>query len=148
VDQGFRYADDITAIFLAGHGVTMGTVLFSAFDAEAGDLEVAALPSHQISSIITRINGKKILFLDTCHSGNAAKNGFNDINGFINEQSSESHAGFTRRRRATRSPWKTWLEQRRFHEALVWDFRETAFQEEKRSLRPACITSSARESRG
>jgi len=84
--------DDITAIFLAATESTMGdSIIFCPSTPRRVTWSCRlAFASDQLHHHAHQ--REKNLVLDTCHSGNAAKNGFNDINGFINEQSSESHA--------------------------------------------------------
>lgn len=64
---------DTAILFLAGHGVTQAdrSYFFLTHDADLKQLEKTALSHRQITSLITGIRGQRLLFIDTCHAGNA-----------------------------------------------------------------------------
>jgi WD40 repeat protein len=71
---------DIVAIFLSGHGVIdkAGFYYFLPQNAISDKLTRTGLELSSIKNTVSHLQGKVILFLDTCHAGNV------DLNGIIN----------------------------------------------------------------
>jgi WD40 repeat protein len=69
-------ANDTVLLFVAGHGFNEGpNYRFAATDAEWGETTIlkpaTAVPWFDFQEALTEAGGRRILFLDTCHSGNA-----------------------------------------------------------------------------
>jgi len=84
--------EDLAMIFLAGHGVndSGGIYYFLPVDADTQRLRRTALPYSDIKNTISSLNGKTLLFVDSCHAGNimGMRRGVADINALVNELSS------------------------------------------------------------
>ena len=65
--------DDLAFVFLAGHGVstTAGNYFFLPWESEPDTVRSTGLPESTIRSALSRIRGKVLLFVDTCHAGSA-----------------------------------------------------------------------------
>ncbi len=65
--------DDVSLIFLSGHGATDShqEFWFLTRDANFDRLMSTAIPNHDLFSIVTSIKGKKVLFIDACRAGAA-----------------------------------------------------------------------------
>lgn len=62
---------DTAIVFLAGHGFNDGpTYYFMTRDANLQNLSQTALPFTALRSTLTALQGRVMLFVDTCHSGN------------------------------------------------------------------------------
>lgn len=62
---------DTAIVFLAGHGINDGpTYYYMTRDANLQQLAGSALPFTTIRSTLTALQGRMMLFVDTCHSGN------------------------------------------------------------------------------
>jgi hypothetical protein len=62
---------DTAIVFLAGHGFNDGpTYYFMTRDANLQNLSQTALPFTSLRSTLTALQGRVMLFVDTCHSGN------------------------------------------------------------------------------
>jgi hypothetical protein len=62
---------DTAIVFLAGHGINDGpTYYYMTRDANLQQLAGSALPFTTIRSTLTALQGRVMLFVDTCHSGN------------------------------------------------------------------------------
>ena len=68
---------DLSVVFAAGHGTTdaKGRFWFLTSDADPDNLLVSAVSKSDIADILFDLPGKKILFLDACHSGAALEAG-------------------------------------------------------------------------
>jgi uncharacterized caspase-like protein len=64
---------DLAIVFLAGHGVTdaKNQFWFLPYDADPSRISSTAVSHHDIVDVLHDLPGKKILFLDSCHSGAA-----------------------------------------------------------------------------
>ncbi|GFK92242.1 hypothetical protein NNJEOMEG_00064 [Fundidesulfovibrio magnetotacticus] len=82
-------AEDTAILFMAGHGVNddIDEYYFLPVDAEIRRLSSTAVDYGAVGSALKRIRGQRIVFLDTCHSGNLGKGMWN-VNGLINRLSS------------------------------------------------------------
>lgn len=65
--------DDLAFVFLAGHGVTTtaGNYFFLPWESDPGTVLTTGVPESMIRSALSRIRGKVLLFVDTCHAGSA-----------------------------------------------------------------------------
>ena len=83
---------DLAMIFLAGHGVndSGGIYYFLPVDADTGRLRRTGLPYSDIKNTIATLEGKTLLFVDSCHAGNVMgmRRGVADINALVNELTS------------------------------------------------------------
>ncbi len=62
---------DTAIVFLAGHGFNEGpTYYFMTREANLQNLSQTALPFTSLRSTLTSLQGRVMLFVDTCHSGN------------------------------------------------------------------------------
>lgn len=63
---------DTAIVFLAGHGFNEGpTYYFMTREANLQNLSQTALPFTALRSTLTSLQGRVMLFVDTCHAGNA-----------------------------------------------------------------------------
>jgi WD40 repeat protein len=83
---------DVGIVFLAGHGVADKSqrYWFMPADATQNDLEVTAVSQDDIKRTLERLAGKALLFIDTCHAGQALiaterRRSAADINIVLNE---------------------------------------------------------------
>lgn len=84
---------DTAIVFLAGHGINDGpTYYYMTRDANLQQLPQTALPFTSIRSTLTSLQGRVMLFVDTCHSGNVmgrlGTRQARDATGAINEMAS------------------------------------------------------------
>lgn len=84
---------DVAMIYLSGHGVNdnQGAYYYAGYDLDTNDLLSTGVRFSDIRDTIDSLAGKTIVFIDTCHAGNAlgtARLKGLDINGVVNELSS------------------------------------------------------------
>jgi uncharacterized caspase-like protein len=83
---------DVAMVFIAGHGIndTAGLYYFLPVNADVEKLKRTAVPYSDIKNTVASLAGKVVMFVDTCHSGNAVggKRAITDITRVINELSS------------------------------------------------------------
>ncbi len=84
---------DMAMIFLAGHGVNdfNGDFNFLPVDADLDRMRATGLLFAEFTKTVANIPGKRVMFVDACHSGNILKEGrraTSDVNGIINELAS------------------------------------------------------------
>jgi WD40 repeat protein len=67
---------DVAVLFFAGHGVNdpNGIFYFLPVDADLERLKRTGIPQSDITSTVTTITGKVLVFMDACHSGNLMGN--------------------------------------------------------------------------
>ncbi|MBF0564581.1 MAG: caspase family protein [Nitrospirae bacterium] len=65
-------ADDTAIIFMSGHGLNdpFGNYYFMPIDADTKTTERTGVPFTEITTTLSLIKGKVVMFLDTCHAGN------------------------------------------------------------------------------
>ena len=70
-------ARDLAVVFAAGHGMTdpKGRFWFLTEDADPDELSSTAVSKDDIADVLYDLPGKKLLFLDACHSGAALTEG-------------------------------------------------------------------------
>jgi WD40 repeat protein len=62
---------DVGMVFFSGHGETAdnGRYYFLPRDAKADDLRTTAIPALEIQETVSRLAGKALFFIDSCHAG-------------------------------------------------------------------------------
>ena len=77
---------DLAMIFFAGHGINdnNGVYYMLPVDADIERLRATCINFEEIKQTQSTIEGKVIVFIDACHSGNIMGAGGNYINGLIN----------------------------------------------------------------
>ncbi|MCP4662976.1 MAG: hypothetical protein GY856_46895 [bacterium] len=85
-------ADDVAVLFLSGHGVIdpgTGAFYFLGHDADFDHRRQTFLPGRKLRDVLANLNGKAVLFLDSCHAGDVFKGATfrsqRDVSAFINE---------------------------------------------------------------
>ena len=83
-------AHDLAIVFAAGHGTTdaKGKFWFLTYDMDPDDISATAVSREDISDVLFDLPGKKLLFLDACHSGaalNVGARGETDISAAISD---------------------------------------------------------------
>ena len=83
-------AHDLAIVFAAGHGTTdaKGKFWFLTYDMDPDDVSATAVSREDISDVLFDLPGKKLLFLDACHSGaalNAGARGGTDISAAVSD---------------------------------------------------------------
>jgi WD40 repeat protein len=88
-------AHDVGMMFLAGHGMNdnNGKYYFLPHNADPEKLLRTGVPQSDIRDTLSRMAGKAVFFVDTCHSGNAlgtakTRGLGDDINAFVNDLAS------------------------------------------------------------
>lgn len=63
---------DVGMVFFSGHGETAdnGRYYFLPRDAKADDLRTTAIPDSEIKETVSRLAGKALFFIDSCHADN------------------------------------------------------------------------------
>lgn len=79
-------ATDVAIIFFAGHGINdnNGVYYMLPADADIGHLRATCINFEEIKQIQSSIQGKVLVFIDACHSGNVMGAGGTNINGLVN----------------------------------------------------------------
>jgi len=87
--------DDVSVLFLAGHGLTdeKQTYWFFPSDANADDIRTKGVSQDEVRKSLQNLSGKVLWFLDTCHAGSAAKRRSVDVNVLVNTVSSSENGG-------------------------------------------------------
>jgi WD40 repeat protein len=87
-------AKDVAVLFFAGHGIndSMGGFYFLPVEADLERLKRTGISQSDITSTVTSIAGKVLVFMDACHSGNLMgkmkHRGLNVISSVVNELAS------------------------------------------------------------
>ena len=70
---GISVPDDVAIVFMAGHGIDTGDAgyFFLPWDGEPNALDASAVAETTIRGALSRVRGKVLLFVDTCHAGGA-----------------------------------------------------------------------------
>jgi len=85
---------DVGMVFIAGHGMNDPELGYTylAVNADPDRLRRTTVPMEEFRKTLSRLPGKAVFFLDTCHSGNVlgprARNVVNDVSRVINELAS------------------------------------------------------------
>ena len=102
VIEGFNWLQksvtdkDVGMAFIAGHGISddRGRYYFLPANVNVDRLESTSVPFSEIRTKLGNLQGKGLLFVDTCQSGDVmgGRRGFsNDVNGILNELSSPEY---------------------------------------------------------
>lgn len=87
--------DDVSVLFLAGHGITdpHQTYWFYTADSNDDDVHIRGVSQDEIREALQSLRGKVLWFLDTCHAGAVAKRSPVDINVLVNTVSASENGG-------------------------------------------------------
>ncbi len=87
--------NDVSVLFLAGHGVTdeKQTYWFYTSDSNDNTVLVNGVSQDEIRKSLQGLQGKVLWFLDTCHAGAAAKRSPVDVNILVNTVSASENGG-------------------------------------------------------
>jgi uncharacterized caspase-like protein len=87
--------NDVSVLFLAGHGMTdeKQTYWFYTSDANDDDVRIKGVSQDELRKMLQDLQGKVLWFLDTCHAGTAAKRPPVDINVLVNTVSASENGG-------------------------------------------------------
>jgi WD40 repeat protein len=88
-------SNDVTVLFLAGHGMTDAkqTYWFFTSDANEGDVRIKGVSQDELRKSMQNLQGRVLWFLDTCHAGAAAKRPPVDMNLLANAASASENGG-------------------------------------------------------
>ncbi|WP_005034024.1 caspase family protein [Holophaga foetida] len=87
-------ARDVAVVFLAGHGVNdpQGQFFFLPHQADLEKMRRTLVADSEVKDVLSKVPGKVLFFLDSCHSGNvlgkAQFRGAGDVNRFVSELAS------------------------------------------------------------
>ena len=88
--------NDVSVVFLAGHGLTDEKQTYWFFPSDAtgnDDVHAKGISQDEVRQSLTKLAGKVLWFLDTCHAGSAGKRPPVDINVLINTVTSAENGG-------------------------------------------------------
>ena len=89
-------ANDVSVVFLAGHGLTDEKQTYWFFPSDAtgsDDVRAKGVSQDEVRVSLTKLSGRVLWFLDTCHAGSAGKRPPVDINVLINTVTSAENGG-------------------------------------------------------
>jgi WD40 repeat protein len=89
-------ARDVAMLFLAGHGINdpSGQYFFLPYNADPARIRSTMVPDSEFQTTLSRLPGKALLFLDSCHSGDVLKvktRGAAESARFVNELASSEN---------------------------------------------------------
>ena len=87
--------NDVTVLFLSGHGMTDDKQSYWFYTSDANDDNVRSngVSQDQFRNLMQGLSGKVLWFLDTCHAGAAARRAPVDINVLVNTVSASENGG-------------------------------------------------------
>ncbi len=87
--------DDVSVLFLAGHGLTdeKQSYWFLPSDATEDDVRARGVSQDEVRRSLQSLPGKVLWFLDTCHAGSAARRAPVDVNLLLNTVTSAENGG-------------------------------------------------------
>jgi hypothetical protein len=87
--------DDVSVLFLAGHGLTDEKLAYWFLPADATEEQAHSrgLSQDDVRRALTNVPGKVVWFLDTCYAGGAAKRSPVDMNVLLNTIASAENGG-------------------------------------------------------
>jgi hypothetical protein len=88
--------NDVSVVFLAGHGLTDEKQTYWFFPSDAtgsDDVHVKGISQDEVRQSLTKLSGRVLWFLDTCHAGSAGKRPPVDINVLVNNVASAENGG-------------------------------------------------------
>ena len=88
-------ADDVTVLFLAGHGLTDEKQMYWYLPSDANDDEARAkgVSQSEIRDTLQGLGGRVLWFLDTCHAGGATRPTPVDVTVLVNRVTSPESGG-------------------------------------------------------
>jgi len=95
LEQMATNPNDVSVLFLAGHGMTdeKQSYWFYTADATDGDVRIKGVSQDELRKSLQGLQGKVLWFLDTCHAGSAAKRPPVDVNILVNTVSASENGG-------------------------------------------------------
>jgi uncharacterized caspase-like protein len=95
LEQMATNPNDVSVLFLAGHGMTdeKQAYWFYTADANDDDVRVKGISQDELRKSLQGVQGKVLWFLDTCHAGAAGKRPRVDINVLANTVSASENGG-------------------------------------------------------
>jgi WD40 repeat protein len=95
LEQSATHPNDVSVLFLAGHGMTdeKQTYWFYTADADDDNVRINGVSQDEIRKSLQGLSGKVLWFLDTCHAGTAAKRSPVDMNVLVNTVSASENGG-------------------------------------------------------
>jgi caspase domain-containing protein/WD40 domain-containing protein len=95
LEQMATNPNDVSVLFLAGHGMTdeKQTYWFYTADATDDDVRIKGVSQDELRKSLEGLQGKVLWFLDTCHAGTAGKRPRVDINVLANTVSASENGG-------------------------------------------------------
>jgi WD40 repeat protein len=95
LEKSVTNPNDVTVLFLAGHGTTdeKQTYWFYTSDSNDGNVSINGVSQDEIRKSLQGLQGKVLWFLDTCHAGAAAKRSPVDMNVLVNTVSASENGG-------------------------------------------------------
>ncbi|MDM8566597.1 caspase family protein [Candidatus Halobeggiatoa sp. HSG11] len=124
---------DVAMVFFAGHGANnnQGDYVFMPRDFNHKRVRRTTLPYYELKSTMVRLAGKRLLFLDTCHSGNVlgTRRGIGDIDQIANSLSSAENGVvvFAASTGSQQSQEHTKWQNGAFTEALLEAFKQADY---------------------
>jgi WD40 repeat protein len=87
--------NDVTVLFLAGHGMTdeKQTYWFYTSDSNDDNVRINGVSQDEVRKSLQGLSGKVLWFLDTCHAGTVAKRSPVDMNVLVNTASASENGG-------------------------------------------------------
>jgi dipeptidyl aminopeptidase/acylaminoacyl peptidase len=87
--------NDVTVLFLAGHGMTDDKQTYWFYTSNSNDSNVLinGVSQDELRKMLQGLQGKVLWFLDTCHAGTAAKRSPVDMNVLVNTVSASENGG-------------------------------------------------------
>ena len=88
--------NDVSVVFLAGHGLTDEKQTYWFFPSDvtgSDDVHAKGISQDEVRQSLTKLSGRVLWFLDTCHAGSAGKRPPVDINVLINTVTSAENGG-------------------------------------------------------
>jgi uncharacterized caspase-like protein len=95
LEQQASGPDDVSVLFLAGHGLTdeKQSYWFLPSDATEDDARAKGVSQDEVRRSLQSLPGKVLWFLDTCHAGSVARRAPTDVNVLINTVTSAENGG-------------------------------------------------------
>jgi len=95
LEQMATNPNDVSVLFVAGHGMTdeKQTYWFYTSDATDDDVRIKGVSQDELRKSLQGLQGKVLWFLDTCHAGAAAKRPPVDVNVLVNTMSASENGG-------------------------------------------------------
>lgn len=95
LEQSATNPNDVSVLYLAGHGMTdeQQTYWYYTADANDSNIRINGVSQDEIRKSLQRLQGKVLWFLDTCHAGTAAKRPPVDMNVLVNTVSASENGG-------------------------------------------------------